>query len=107
MSVPKPMKHFTFTDELGMRRRPAGLLAKTARLFTSDVRLVFSSRISDAKNILDIVSLGVTQGDEFAVCAEGADAGEAVQAISALLVSSLACCSLQPELLRSTSASEV
>jgi len=96
LNVEKIVQDFTLTHEQGMHLRPAMLLAHTALRFNADVEIRNRQGTSNAKSALGILSLGVEQGGHFAIVAGGVDARDAVQAITALLVSSIAYCRLAP-----------
>lgn len=84
--------HFTLAHAHGLHLRPATLLARTSARFAASVSISNHHGMANAKSALGIVSLGVAAGDRFSMVAEGPDAGEAMRAIVALLVTTLACC---------------
>ncbi len=68
------MKQFTYTitDALGIHARPAGLLAKTAKAYGDTVVTVTKGgNTAKASQLMKLMSLGVKQGDEVIVGAEG------------------------------------
>ncbi len=67
--------------------RPAYLFAETAAKFESKIELVKEEIRIDGKSILDILTLGATQGTEVSVEATGADAQEAIDTLEGLLIS--------------------
>ena len=77
----------------GLHARPAAEFVRLAASFAADVRLANVSRDAgawaDAKSILDVLSLGVSAGNEIRVRAEGPDAEHALQALSELVASEL------------------
>lgn len=80
----------TVHHPLGLHARPAALFVQTAARFKSAVRVANMTRGSrpvDAKSILSVLTLGVSQGHEIRVTAEGEDAHEAVEAITDLVES--------------------
>ncbi len=58
---------------------------KTASQFASDVNIEFNGAVSNAKSIMNILSLGLKKGDEIKIVAEGEDAKEAVEALVNLI----------------------
>lgn len=75
----------TVRNPSGIHARPAAQFVKTAGRFRSTVTVVnvTSGRgPADAKSILAVLPLGVAQGHEIEVSAEGADAEEAIAAIT-------------------------
>lgn len=78
------MKEFTFVvkDPLGIHARPAGQLVKVAAGFgDTDVKIVANGKSVDAKRIMGVMQLGVKQGHEVTVTAEGAGEDAAIAAM--------------------------
>ncbi len=78
------MKEFkyTITDPLGIHARPAGLLAKTAKSFGDTVVTVTKDGSTvKASQLMKLMGLGVKQGYEVTVAAEGPAEEEAIAAM--------------------------
>ena len=78
------MKNFqyTITDPLGIHARPAGLLAKTAKGYGDTVVTVTKAGVTvKASQLMKLMGLGVKQGDEITVAAEGPSEDEAIAAM--------------------------
>ncbi|GHO50103.1 HPr family phosphocarrier protein [Ktedonospora formicarum] len=71
-------------NKVGLHARPARLLVQTAACFDAEIHLLAGGKVANAKSILAVLKLGVPQGSELRVRAEGVDANEAVEALSAL-----------------------
>ena len=69
------MKEFTYviTDKEGIHARPAGELVKLAKSYTSSVSVIKEGKKADAKKVFGLMGLGVKQGMEITVQAEGDD----------------------------------
>ena len=69
------MKTFTYiiTDEIGIHARPAGLLVKEAKKYTSKIVLSANGRSAEATKLMDIMGLGVKNGQEVEIAIEGGD----------------------------------
>ena len=69
------MKSFTYVikDELGIHARPAGLLVKEVKQFTSAITLECGEKKAAAKGLMAVMAMGVKQGNEVTVIAEGED----------------------------------
>ena len=67
------MRTFTYTikDELGIHARPAGMLAKTAKGYASEITITKGDKTAKASQLMKLMSLGVKNGDEVIVAAEG------------------------------------
>ena len=87
------MKSFEYTikDELGIHARPAGILVKAIAKKTSDIKIkkAGDTREVNAKSIMAVMSLGVKQGNEVIITAEGADEEEAIVEIQKVLEENL------------------
>lgn len=81
------MKQFTYTikDENGIHARPAGLLAKEAQKFTSVINLTANGRSVSIRKLLALMGMGVKQGDEIMITAEGADENEAIAKLESFM----------------------
>ena len=75
-------RDFTITAETGIHARPATILVQTASKYTSDVSLSYNGKSVNLKSIMGVMSLGVGQGADVVISAEGADADDALAAIA-------------------------
>ena len=77
------MKSFThqITDPVGLHARPAGLLAKKAKEFQSEIILEKEGKIADAKRLMALMGLAVVKGDEVKVTVSGPDEERAFEAM--------------------------
>ena len=73
---------FNVTAETGIHARPATILVQTASKFSSDITLQYDGKGVNLKSIMGVMSLGVGQGADVTISAEGADADDAIAAIS-------------------------
>lgn len=74
------MKEITYviTDEIGIHARPAGMLVKEAKAFTSKITLEANGKSADATKLMAVMSLGVKNGAEVVIKAEGEDEDAAI-----------------------------
>ncbi|MFJ6412266.1 phosphocarrier protein HPr [Terribacillus saccharophilus] len=72
----------TITDETGVHARPATILVNKAGGFKSDIQLAYNGKSVNLKSIMGVMSLGIPQGAEITISAEGDDAEEAVNTIA-------------------------
>ena len=77
-------------NEHGMHARPAEMFAKSALRFNSRIELRRGNERVDAKSILNLLTLGATQGTELVIEADGIDAEQAVEALARLVESGFA-----------------
>ncbi len=78
-------KTFTITDETGIHARPATQLVNKAGQYQSDVTLEYKGKSVNLKSIMGVMSLGVPQGAEVTIQAEGSDADEALAGLEELM----------------------
>ncbi len=74
------MKEFSYVikDEIGIHARPAGMLAKTAKMFASKVTITANGKTVEATKLMAVMGLGVKQGTEVIIRAEGTDEDAAI-----------------------------
>ena len=75
-------KIFTITDETGLHARPATVLVNTASKYSAEISLTYRDKKVNLKSIMGVMSLGIQQGAEITISAEGADAEEAITALT-------------------------
>ena len=85
------MKDFTYviTDAEGIHARPAGELVKAAKEYASAISIIKDGKKVDAKKLFGLMGLGVKQGMEITVQAEGEDEEAAAAALEAFLKENL------------------
>lgn len=77
------MQSFTYTikDELGIHARPAGLLAKTAKCFSSEIVIEKNGKSVNATKLMMLMGLGIKCGDTITVSVNGEDEEAAAKAV--------------------------
>ena len=75
-------KDFNVIAETGIHARPATLLVQTASKFNSDINLEYKGKSVNLKSIMGVMSLGVGQGSDVTISAEGTDEADAIAAIA-------------------------
>ena len=73
---------FVVSDPVGLHARPATILVNQASKFSSNINLIYNGKSVNLKSIMGVMSLGVGQGADVVISAEGADADDAIAAIS-------------------------
>ena len=68
--------------------RPSARLAKVACSFGSEIVFEFRGQKCNAKELTSIISLGLLEGGALTIFAHGKDAQQAIESLSALLMSS-------------------
>jgi len=81
------MKTFEYriTSSVGIHARPAGLLAREASVFSSEISVCANSKTASAKRLFALMKLGAKQNDLLVVTAEGADEEAAIVRMAELL----------------------
>ena len=75
-------REFHIIAETGIHARPATLLVQAASKFNSDINLEYNGKSVSLKSIMGVMSLGVGQGADVTITADGDDAKEAIEAIA-------------------------
>ncbi|HET7686428.1 MAG TPA: HPr family phosphocarrier protein [Candidatus Limnocylindria bacterium] len=84
-----PCVTVTVRNPSGLHARPAATFVKAAAAYATDVRITNltrdAARSASAKSILGVMGLGVSQGHELQIEADGEDAERAVAELAALV----------------------
>ncbi len=78
-------KIVTIKNASGLHARPAGMFVKKAAEFKATVEVIAKGKTVNAKSIMGIMSLGLAQGDELTISANGEDQESAVNALVELV----------------------
>jgi phosphocarrier protein len=79
-------KQITIINKLGLHARAAVKLVNTASRFTSQTHLIYNQRRIDAKNVMEIMVLGINQGKTIELEIQGDDEASALNAIEKLIM---------------------
>ena len=74
-------RHVIVAHPNGIHVRPSTAIVKTVRQFESQVQIRYNGHEADAREVLQILSLGVPQGAEITLAAEGLDAEKVLEAL--------------------------
>jgi len=77
----------TLTNETGLHARPADLFVRTAKLYKSEITIRKLRKSVDAKNIIRVLLLNVSQGTEIEIEADGPDQSDAINDLKRLVES--------------------
>ena len=75
-------REFHIIAETGIHARPATLLVQAASKFNSDINLEYNGKSVNLKSIMGVMSLGVGQGADVTITADGDDAKEAIEGLA-------------------------
>lgn len=78
-------KKLTLKNKLGLHARAAAKLVQLSESFQSDIRIVKDDVEANGKSILNVLLLAAPVGTELEFRVDGADEGEALAAIEALI----------------------
>lgn len=76
MTVEKNVK---ITNETGLHARPASKFVQKAGTFKSEIKIIYQEKEVNAKSIMGVLSLGVTEGNEIKISCEGEDESAAAE----------------------------
>lgn len=71
-------------NETGIHARPASILTQQATSYKSDIFLVSENKTCDAKSIINILSMGMKNGEKILLQVDGVDEIEALDGIRKL-----------------------
>ena len=85
------MRSFSYTikDEIGLHARPAGLLAKKAKEFSSGITIEKGGKSVSATKLMMLMGLGIKRGDTVTVTINGSDEDKAAEAMAAFFSENL------------------
>ena len=78
-------KEVAVVPEEGLHARPAALFVKTAKAYSSDIKVLKDGKEANAKSSLSLMTLGAKQGDKLTIRAEGEDEETAVEELADLI----------------------
>lgn len=79
------MANKTITVKKALDTRQAALFVQTASKFKSNVKISIDEKVVNAKSLMCIISLGIAEGTNVTISAEGEDAELAVDEVAAVL----------------------
>ena len=71
--------------ESSLEARPAALFVQTAGKFKANIQVNIDNKTVNAKSIMGMISLGILDGQELTIIADGSDEEEAVNELFAFL----------------------
>lgn len=80
---------YIIADEIGIHARPAGLLVKEAKAFSSKITVEANGKTAEATKLMAIMQLGAKKGTEVVITAEGEDETDAIAKMEAFLKENL------------------
>jgi len=81
------VKEITVQNETGLHSRPADLFVRTAKLFESDITISKGEKSANAKAIIKVILLNVSQNDNIKIIANGSDEDKAISELTTLIES--------------------
>ena len=82
----EPVKsRITIRNRLGLHARPAMAFVDVANGFSSSIQVVKGTQCVDGKSTMQVMMLAATEGTELELRVNGADAADAVKALSDLV----------------------
>ena len=77
----------TVKNETGLHSRPADVFVRTAKLFESDIKVHKGEKSANAKTIIKVILLNVSQNDVIKITADGPDEDAALEELQKLIES--------------------
>ncbi|MFO0790635.1 MAG: HPr family phosphocarrier protein [Pirellulales bacterium] len=85
MQTPPVSRAVVIKNKQGLHARPAEMFVRLANQYESRIQLLRDDRRVEATSIIDLLTLGATQGTTLVLEAVGPDAQEAVDALAKLV----------------------
>ncbi len=76
---------YQIKDPQGIHARPAGLLAKEAKAFASEITIAKDGNAVNCTRLMAVMGLGIRCGDTVTITANGEDEDAAIASIGAFL----------------------
>jgi phosphocarrier protein len=85
------MRNFTYTlkDKDGIHARPAGILIKAMQAFESNISITSNGKTINGKKLFALMALGIKQGTEIEIEAEGSDEEAVIETARIILEENL------------------
>ncbi|MEM3836069.1 HPr family phosphocarrier protein [Pyrobaculum sp.] len=80
---------FKLINKAGLHARPAAVLVQEIKKFQSQITIIKDNKIADAKNVLQVLSLGVDAGDIVEIIINGPDEDQVAAVIERLITKTL------------------
>jgi len=74
-------KEIVITNETGLHARPASAFVNEAGKYESDVEIAFGEKTVNAKSIMGVMSLGISQDSKIVIKTNGEDEEEALNSL--------------------------
>ena len=71
--------------DIGLHSKPGACFANKAKEYKSSIQISKNGEQADAKNLLEILSLGIMGGNKIKILANGIDEEEAIEGLKKLL----------------------
>lgn len=81
--------NYTIKDELGIHARPAGILAKTAKSYESEIAITKGEKTVGCTKLMALMGLGVKCGDTVTITINGGDEEAAEKGMKEFLEANL------------------
>lgn len=79
------MKEQKIKVSSGLEARPAALFVQAASKFSSNIKVEIDNKKANAKSIMGVISLGILDGQNVTIIADGTDEAEAVKELEEFL----------------------
>lgn len=78
-------REFQIKNEMGLHARAAALFVQTTNKFASDILVEKNDERVNAKSIMGIMALGISQNSKITIIVNGIDEEEAIEELSNLI----------------------
>ena len=85
--MPRPERHFTIVNPLGLHARAAAQLVQVANRFRSEIHVEKDGMEVNGKSIMGVLTLAAAKGSTVTVSVDGEDADGAMAALAKIIES--------------------
>jgi len=79
-------KTIEITNPTGLHTRPGTKFARLAKSFASDITIKKNDKTANAKSLVKLLKIGVSQGDVIELCVEGEDEEKAAAELESFIL---------------------
>lgn len=72
-------------DPVGIHARPASVVVKEASKYTADIKIKSGDKTGNLKSIMNVMALGISNGTEIEIIADGVDAEAAITGLKKVM----------------------
>ena len=81
------MREVEIVNPTGLHTRPGNIFVKKAKEYAANVTIIKGNKRVNAKSLLTVMKVGISQGDVITIEADGIDEADAITGLAELIAS--------------------